>query len=236
MPRPLVGISAAVEPVSYGVWADEPAVLLSIGYAQTVQKAGGIVAMLPPDALAAQSPDELLDRLDALIIGGGVDVDTGSYGAEPQPETAVTNPERDRFEIALARAALDRDLPLLGVCRGMQVINVATGGSLEQHLPRRLGHESHRPIPGRWAEHEVRLEPNSLAARAAGAETLTIKSHHHQGIERLGDSLAISGWADDGDTVEALESPDRGFALGVLWHPEEDPDDRVIPALVRRAA
>jgi putative glutamine amidotransferase len=234
MPRPLVGICAAVEPASFGPWIDQPAVLLPIAYARAVQFAGGIAVMLPPDPAAAASPAELLDRLDALILGGGADLDPASHGADPHRETMGTNPERDRFELSLAREALERDLPLLGVCRGMQVMNVAAGGSLDQHLPERLGHERHRPTPGSWAEHDVRLAPGSLAAEAAGAEELTIKSHHHQGVGEIGEGFEETGWATDDDTVEAIERPGLDFALGVLWHPEEDPEDRVVPALVRR--
>jgi putative glutamine amidotransferase len=235
MARPLIGISAAVEPASFGPWLEELSVLLPVGYARAVQGAGGIAAMLPPDGQAADSPDELLDRLDALILGGGADIDPGSYGAEPEPQTGHTNPDRDRFEIGLARRALERDLPVLGVCRGMQILNVAAGGTLEQHLPVRLGHKQHRPVPGSWSEHEVRLEPGSLAARAAGAERLSVKTHHHQGIGELGRGFETTGWTIDDDTVEAIEQPDRGFALGVLWHPEEDSEGRVIPSLVERA-
>jgi putative glutamine amidotransferase len=235
VPRPLIGISAAVEPASFGSWKEEPVVLMPVGYARAVQAAGGIAAMLPPDAGAAEDPDELLDRLDALILGGGADVDPGSYGAEREPETVGTNPDRDRFEIALARRALERDLPLLGVCRGTQILNVATGGSLEQHLPARLGHQQHRPVPGRWSGHEVRLEPGSLAARAAGAERLSVKTHHHQGLAEIAGEFEPTGWATD-DTVEAIELPDRAFTLGVLWHPEEDPHDRVIPSLIGHAS
>jgi putative glutamine amidotransferase len=117
----------------------------------------------------------------------------------------------------------------------MQVLNVACGGSLDQHIPERLGHENHRPVPGRWAEHDVRIEPDSLAARAAGTERLTVKSHHHQGLDRVAENLNPSAWATDDETVEAIESPDGDFVLGVLWHPEEDPRDRVIPALVDAA-
>jgi putative glutamine amidotransferase len=235
MPRPLIGICAAVESATFGPWTDEPAVLLPISYSRAVQTAGGIAIMLPPDELTEDSPDELLDRLDALILGGGADLDAGSHGSEPHPETVGTNPERDRFELALAGRALERDLPLLGVCRGMQVMNVAAGGKLEQHLPDAVGHEGHRPVLGQWAEHEVRLAPGSLAARVTGEERLMIKSHHHQGVAELGDGFEATGWAADEDTVETIESPNGTFALGVLWHPEEDPDDRVIPALVERA-
>jgi putative glutamine amidotransferase len=235
MSRPLVGITAAVEPASFGPWVDEPSVLLPIGYARAVQAAGGVVAMLPPDPGAADAPDELLDRLDALILGGGADVDAATYRVEAHSETVGTNPDRDRFELALAREALERDLPLLGVCRGMQLMNVAAGGNLDQHLPERIGHERHRSKPGSWSEHEVRVAPGSLAAEASGAERLTIRSHHHQGVGELGEGFEATAWATDDDTVEAIEQPERGFALGVLWHPEEDPGDRVIPSLVRRA-
>jgi putative glutamine amidotransferase len=235
MPRPLIGVCAAVEPASFGPWVDQPAALLPISYARAIQSAGGIAAMLPPDAVSAESPEEILDRLDALVLGGGSDIDAVSHGSDPHPETQGTNRERDNFELALAGAALERGLPLLGVCRGMQVMNVAAGGTLDQHLPERLGHERHRPVPGKWAEHDVRLAPGSLVAKAAGAERLTIKSHHHQGMGEVGHGFEATGWASDDDTVEAIEAPDGGFVLGVLWHPEEDPEDRVIPALVAQA-
>lgn len=236
MGRPLIGVCAAVEPASFGPWTDEPAVLLPLSYSRAIQAAGGMVAMLPPDEGAADTPDDVLDRLDGLVLGGGSDLDASSHGSAPHPKTVGSNLNRDRFEIALARRALQRDLPLLGVCRGMQVLNVATGGTLEQHLPDRLGHDSHRPVPGSWAEHEITLEPGSLAARAAGTDHLTVKSHHHQGVGELGEGVAVSGWADDRETIEAIELPDHSFALGVLWHPEEDAEDRVIPSLLERSA
>lgn len=235
MPRPLIGVCAAVEKAHFGVWKDEPAVILPLSYSRAIHGAGGMVAMLPPDRRATEEPAELLDHLDALVLGGGTDIDPESHGAEAHPETVGTNPDRDHFEIALARAALERGIPLLGVCRGMQILNVACGGTLDQHLPDRLGHERHRPVLGSWAEHEVRIEPGSLAASAAGTERLTVKSHHHQGVDQVAESLAPTGWATDDDSVEAIESPDGDFTLGVLWHPEEDPEDRVIRSLVSRA-
>ena len=239
MPRPVIGVCAAIEPASYGYWVDERVVLLPLSYATAIQAAGGMPIMLPPDAAATEEPNELLDRLDALVLGGGADIDPATHGAQPHPEGTEANPDRDRFEIALARKALEQDLPVLGVCRGMQLLNVAAGGALEQHLPERLGHDRHRPVPGSWAEHDVRLQPGSLAARAARAERLTVKSHHHQGVADLGDGIEVSGWSaapDDEDTIEAIEFSDRAFALGVLWHPEEGQNDKVIPSLVERAS
>jgi putative glutamine amidotransferase len=236
MARPLIGVCAAVENATFGFWKDEPATLLPLSYARAIHGAGGMMAMLPPDRRATESPDELLDRIDALVLGGGADIDAESQGIEAHPETVGTNPDRDNFEIALARGALELGIPLLGVCRGMQILNVACGGTLDQHLPDRLGHERHRPVPGSWAEHDVRLEPGSLAARAAGTEHLTVKSHHHQGVEAIPDPLLPSAWATDDESVEAIESDNGRFVLGVLWHPEEDANDRVIPSLVERAS
>jgi putative glutamine amidotransferase len=236
MARPLIGVCAAVENATFGVWKDEPASLLPLSYARAIHGAGGMMAMLPPDRRATENPGELLDRIDALVLGGGADIDPEDQGVEAHPETIGTNPDRDRFEIALARAALERGVPLLGVCRGMQILNVACGGTLDQHLPDRLGHERHRPMPGSWAEHDVRIEPGSLAARAAGTEHLKVKSHHHQGVDAVPATLTASAWATDDENVEAIESADGQFTLGVLWHPEEDLEDRVIPALVDRAA
>jgi putative glutamine amidotransferase len=234
--RPLIGVCAAIERASFGVWKDEPATLLPLSYSRAIHGAGGMMAMLPPDRLAEEDPGELLDRIDALVLGGGADIDPEAQGVEAHPETVGTNPDRDRFEIALALGALERGIPLLGVCRGLQVLNVACGGTLDQHIPERLGHEIHRPVPGSWAEHDVRIDPGSLTARAAGTERLTVKSHHHQGLDRIAEGLTASAWAADDDSVEAVESSDGAFALGVLWHPEEDPEDRVIPALIERAA
>jgi putative glutamine amidotransferase len=236
MTRPLIGVCAAVEPASFGVWKDEPATLLPLSYSRAIHGAGAMMAMLPPDRRAAEDPGQLLDRIDALVLGGGADIDPDAQGVEAHPETVGTNPDRDRFEIALALGALERGMPLLGVCRGMQVLNVACGGTLDQHIPERLGHEIHRPVPGSWAQHDVRIRPGSLVAEAAGTDRLTVKSHHHQGVDRIAKNLTPSAWATDDESVEAIESGDGGFALGVLWHPEEDATDAIFPALVDRAS
>ncbi len=227
-----VGISASVEQVRWEAW-ETVANLSPRNYALNVQSAGALALILPSDDGVLEDPDPLLDRVDALILSGGADVDPGSYGAKPHPETHGTWPERDRFELALAHRALERDMPVLGICRGMQMLNIACGGTLEQHLDNT---DFHRHTPGVFGDHDVRLEEGSLARRAAGAETVTVKSHHHQGVAELGEGLKVTGWAVEDDTVEAIELEDKPFALGVLWHPEEDMKSRVIKGLVDAAA
>jgi putative glutamine amidotransferase len=214
--RPVIGLCAAVERARWSVWDDE-AVLLPRSYATAIQRAGGIALLLPPDP----DPEGILDLLDGLILAGGAD-----YGDVP---------ERDEFEIALATAALDRDLPLLGVCRGMQMMNVARGGTLIEHLPDVVGHEDHRLVPGAFGDHDVRLREGSLAARAAGELTHATKSHHHQGVDAIGEGFEVTGWAAVDDLPEAFEAPGHRFALGVQWHPEADPQAAEIAALVEAA-
>jgi putative glutamine amidotransferase len=225
----VVGICAAVERVSWGSWAAVESYLSPRVYALAVQRAGGLAVILPPDDAVAESPDRALDLVDALLIPGGSDVDPGSYDAPPHPETNGTRPERDRFELALARRALERDMPVLGVCRGMQILNLAAGGTLEQHIERV---DLHRHTPGAFCDHAVRLRPGSLAARVVGEERTDVKSHHHQALAELGEGVQVSGWSEPDGLPEAIELPARDFALGVLWHPEEDERSRVVGALV----
>jgi len=226
--RPTVGITAGIEPMTSGAWTE-----LTAGAPFAYARA----ELLVPDEEDARAPDDLLGRVDALIVSGGAgDVDPAHYGAVRHPRTVPVESVRDRFELALVRTALNAGLPVLGICRGMQVLNVACGGTLEQHLPDVLGHDRHAKTPGRFADHEVRLEESSVAARAVGEERTAVKSYHHQGVRTLGDGLRATGFSllDDG-IVEAIELPGRPFALGVLWHPEEDERSRVVAALVAAA-
>jgi len=233
---PLIGVAAAVERATWSVW-DQSAVLLPQSYLRAIQRAGAVPVMLPPDPLVARQPDLVLDLLDGLLLAGGADVDPVLYGAPRAAETQHGIRERDEFEIALAQRAIERDLPFLGICRGMQVLNVARGGTLIQHLPTHVGHGDHLRVPGSFegADHPVHLAPGSLAAAAAGGERQATLSHHHQGIDRLGDDLVVSGWADVDELPEAIEIPTKRFALGVQWHPEADETSRIIAALVERA-
>jgi putative glutamine amidotransferase len=232
MPRPVIGICAAIESAAWGAWQDVEVNISQRTYSVGVAEAGALPLILPTDEASAESPDQILDLLDGLLLAGGSDVDPATYGAEPDPRTQSPRPDRDAFEIALARAALERELPVLGVCRGMQLLNVACGGTLDQHLG---DADLHLHTPGQFSDHEVRLEPGSLAARAVGAETASVRSHHHQGIGRLGEGLVESGWAEPGATVEAIEMPGRRWALGILWHTEEERRSQVLAALTAAA-
>ncbi len=241
MARPVIGMCAALERARWSVW-DQRAMLLPRNYVDAVQRAGGLALMLPVDPLLVEGPGEILDLIDGLMLVGGADIDPSSYGAESHPETVDTVPERDAFEIALTRAAIDRNMPVLGICRGMQLINVACHGTLLQHLPDRFGHHEHRRVIGSFdgSDHDVLLQEGSLAAHAAGQLKHATKSHHHQGIDRLGEGLRVSGRSTLDDLPEAIEwdgaPPARRFVLGVQWHPEADVQSEVIASLVVAAA
>jgi gamma-glutamyl-gamma-aminobutyrate hydrolase PuuD len=225
--KPLIGITTYVEPASWGHWAEVEAALIPYTYVRAVERAGGRAVLVPPDA---EGSEEVLDALDGLVFSGGNDLEPDEYGADAHPATVGTNPERDRGELALLQAALERDLPVLAICRGFQVLNVARGGDIVQHLPDLVGHEEHREIPGEFSEHAVRVDPSSRIGEVDGA----VKSHHHQAVGRVGDGLREVAWAEDG-TVEGLEDPEKPFLVGVLWHPEAGEDQRLFDQLVEAA-
>jgi putative glutamine amidotransferase len=234
--RPAIGICAAQIDATWGVW-NQPAALLPHSYIDAIQRAGGLALMIPPDPELERDPDEVLDLIDGLVLAGGHDVDPALYGAVPHPATNATVPERDRVEIALARRAFELDLPVLGICRGMQVLNVAFGGTLVQHLPDVLGNEEHRPTPGNFdgSDHGVALQNGSRAALAAGEDLHNTKSHHHQAVATIADGFDVTGRSTLDQLPEAIEAPGKRFVLGVQWHPEADERSRVIAALVDEA-
>ena len=230
--RAIVGITTYVTPASFGAWQIESA-LVPVDYVRAVERAGGRPLLVPP---SDDGVSETLDALDGLVFSGGSDLGPDLYGQEAHPETTGVVPARDRGELALLTAALERDLPVLAVCRGSQVLNVVRGGDLVQHLPELVGHEQHRHTPGEFSDHDVVVDPGTQLAGVLGdATSVPVKSHHHQGFGRLGSGLRASAHAEDG-AVEAIEDPDHRFALGVLWHPEAGEDMKLFEALVAEAA
>ncbi|MFJ2061336.1 gamma-glutamyl-gamma-aminobutyrate hydrolase family protein [Streptomyces sp. NPDC087908] len=230
---PLIGISTYQEAsVRWGAW-DLPAAVLPAGYYRMIQNTGGLACLLPPADPAAA--EQTVARIDGLVIAGGPDVEPAHYRAEPHPRTGVAHRHRDHWELALIHAALAQDKPLLGVCRGMQLLNVALGGTLVQHVPDVVGHRGHSGPPGTFARHVVVPVPGTRLAAAIPHETM-VPTYHHQAVDRLGSGLTPSAFADDG-TIEAIESrSETPFALGVQWHPEAGDDDRVFQALIQSAS
>lgn len=228
--RPTIGISAYSEVARWGLW-DMQACLLPRNYAEQVVAAGGVPVLLPP----VPGIEAAVSRLDGLIISGGPDIEPRRYGAQAGPMTTIVRPQRDETEIALFGAALAAGQPVLGICRGVQLMNVALGGTLIQHLPDEVGHDGHSPTPGTMAEHKVTVgAQGSRLAGILGEGAHMVPTHHHQGIGRLGRGLVATAWAEDG-TVEALELEGQ-FAVGVQWHPETSDDLRLLRALVETAA
>jgi putative glutamine amidotransferase len=232
---PVIGVCTAMEPARWSVW-DLPAALVPMNYIEHIQRAGGIALLIPPDATLVAEPERVLARFDGLVLVGGADLGADTYGAEPHRLSDEPVPLRDAVEIALVRAAQARGIPLLGICRGAQVINVALGGTLRQHIPDELGDEEHRRAIGRFDgnEHDVTVEPDSRAMAATRQSPHRVVSHHHQAIGALGGGLRVSARAPD-ELPEAVESIAGGWVLGVQWHPEADPDSGVIAALVDEA-
>ncbi|MGN6608043.1 MAG: gamma-glutamyl-gamma-aminobutyrate hydrolase family protein [Jatrophihabitans sp.] len=214
---PRIGLTVYREAAAWGPW-DERADLLPATYADAVVDAGGAPLLLPPASVTREAADAVLDGVHGLVLTGGADVDPERYGARRHERTGPPRADRDGWEIALAHAALDRGMPLLAICRGLQVLNVALGGTLHQHLPDIVGHDGHCPVVGAHARHDVRIEPHSRLASAVGTAA-SVPTHHHQAVAALAPSLTAVAWADDG-TVEAAERPDGPWVVGVQWHPE----------------
>ncbi|MFI8964310.1 gamma-glutamyl-gamma-aminobutyrate hydrolase family protein [Streptomyces sp. NPDC053493] len=225
MPKPLIGVTTYLDQARWGVW-DLPAALLPAAYPRLVRESGGLAVMLPPDEPDAAA--ETVARLDGLVIAGGADVEPVRYGAEPDPRTGPPARARDSWELALIEAALAAGTPLLGICRGMQLLNVALGGTLVQHL------EGHTEAVGVMGRHPVTPVPGTRYA-ALVPERTSVPTYHHQCVDVLGKNLVVSAHAADG-TVEAVELPAPVWALGVQWHPEMGEDLRVMRALVEAAA
>jgi gamma-glutamyl-gamma-aminobutyrate hydrolase PuuD len=227
--RPVIGITCYAETARWGVW-NCPAVLLPADYVRHVGDAGGVPVLLPP------RPDdvEVLDRLDGLVLAGGADLDPAGYGAVRGARTGTAEPERDAAEFTLLEGAIERDLPVLGVCRGLQVLNVLRGGTLHQHLPDVVGSEAHRPEAGVYGDNRVRLAPGSRLAGLVGTSA-TWACHHHQALDGLGAGVTAVGWASDG-TVEAAELDGARFVVAVQGHPEVGDDRRLFVGLVEAAA
>lgn len=229
--KPLIGLTSYRERASWGVW-DQSADLLPSVYADAIVRAGGVPVLLPP---ASDDPDAaaaVVARLDALVVSGGADVDPAQYGEQPHERTVVIRPDRDTWELALLTSAAAANLPTLGVCRGMQVMAVAAGGTLEQHTPAVVGHDGHNPQPGVFGDTAVTTAEDSALRGVLGAE-VTVHCHHHQSV-RSHPGFVPTAWAGDG-SLEAMEAPGERFCLGVQWHPEMGRDQRLFDALVGAA-
>jgi putative glutamine amidotransferase len=225
---PVIGITAYVEPARFTVW-EMTATLLPHAYVTQIVRAGGQPVVLPP----AGDPSAALDRLDGLVIAGGGDLDPARYGAVPHERVSHVRGFRDEAELALAARAIARGVPLLGICRGLQVLNVALGGTLHQHVPDVVGDTRHCPEPGVFGRFPVTVTAGSRLAKALREETATVPHYHHQAVDRLGTGLTASAYADG--LIEAAEVDEHPFALGVQWHPEMDEDVRLFTALVDAA-
>ena len=227
--RPIIGLTTYAEEARFGL-QDTFAAVLPLSYVHAVHSSGGRAVLVTPD-----DPDpDVLAGLDWIMFTGGSDVDPALYGESPHPTTHV-KPERDTAEMMLMRAAIAEGLPMLGICRGIQLMAVAYGGRLHQHLPDVLGHHGHRPLHGpKFGEHAVRLRPGSRAAGILG-DAVMVNSFHHQGVADPG-RLAATGWSPEDDLIEVVEDPALPFAIGVQWHPEDTNDFRLFAALVEAAA
>lgn len=232
--RPVIGVTSYVEPASWSAWSQVPAALVPVAYVRQINAAGGTAVVLPPLPQGSTQSDarDVLRRIDALVLSGGADVESARYGDAPHPRAQEPRRDRDASELLLARVSASIDLPLLGVCRGMQIMAVAAGGALEQHLPDRLDSSRHAPGRGYYGSHGVRVAAGSRLHDILGDE-VRVPSYHHQGVEAAPGYQACA-WADDG-VLEAIEDVDATFRIGVQWHPEAGDDPRLFQELVSAA-
>lgn len=231
-PAPVIGLTSYTARARWGVW-DQDAALLPWSYVRRVADAGGVPVLLPPLPGVIEGA---LPRLDGLLLTGGPDVDPARYGREAGPQTQPAQPDRDDAETALLHDAIDGGLPVLGICRGLQLMNVARGGTLLQHLPDVLDDEGHAPAPGVMGTHPVRVVPGTLLAGILGRPSAEgVPTYHHQAVEYVGRGLVVTAWSQDG-VIEAVEDPSHPFCVAVQWHPEEGDDPALFDALVRAAA
>ncbi len=230
MTRPIIGITSYAQPARWGAW-ELPAALVPLDYVESVERAGGRALLVPP---STDGVDETLDVLHGVVFSGGIDIDPSTYGADRHPSTDSAQARRDEGELALLERALERDIPTLAICRGVQLLNIARGGDLVQHLPESVGHERHRQVLGAFSEHPVEVRAGTRLAGILGERHDGVQSSHHQGVGRVGEGLVETAWAEDG-SLEGLEDPEKRFAVGVLWHPEMEEDKRLFAALVDEA-
>ena len=231
MARPLIGITGQLEAAHWGDWVRE-AVLSPLTYTRAVERAGGTPVVVPP--VPPESVTRLVEGLDGLVLTGGTDVSPALYEDVPHEQTDAADRRRDRFELALVRAAIEAGLPLLAIGRGLQILNVARGGTLIQHLPDAVGHKGHAPGTAKMTRHDVTLKAGSRLGKLFG-EQAQVLALHHQAVKEAGPGLVTVAWADD-QVIEALELEGHKFAVGVQWHPEEGDDPRLLQALVKAAA
>ncbi|MGV8876810.1 MAG: gamma-glutamyl-gamma-aminobutyrate hydrolase family protein [Rhodoglobus sp.] len=234
--RPLIGLTTYLEQAQTGVW-DVPASFLPKIYIDAVTAAGAVVVLLPPQPVDSDSAASIIRSLDGLILTGGKDVDPAKYGQQPHSTTDVPRKDRDAFEDALLRAAIEQNVPFLGICRGAQMLNVVLGGTIHQHLPDVIGSGRYSAGGGIFLVNDVSVTPDTtLSALLGGDDTIAVKSYHHQAIDRLADGLIVSARADDG-IIQAVELPSVDFGVAVQWHPEEDAttDARLFDGIVAAA-